>query len=655
MHPIRRRFAVLLGTALLALARTAQAQTPPANPMDAVRADQWDQAAAIAATDPDPVAAKLVRFYRLLAPGAASPAEIEAFIAANPDWPLGWLLEERRQQAILSEPDPAAVLAACARRPITQPGVLARCADAEADAGQAVQASHDARAAWAEGLNSGSDGFLTRWSGTLRAQDQLARFYHFAWAGRIGEAAAMRPRLAVNDQPMATAFLAMARGTADGAADLAALPADQRNGPLLMLAHARALRQAGDEDGAVALWAKDGAAAEQAAAGGVQGAPAGASARFWLERSILARDLLADGRAKDAYAVAAGHGALRGEMAADADFLTGFIALRFTHDPAAALAQFQALAASSRAAITQGRAQYWIGRAEAALGQDPRPAYARAVAWPTTFYGQMAALALDPDPMALARRIAALRDPAYTPAQALDFTGHEVVRAAALLAAWGDRRRAGTFLLRMGFLAADDADRSLTARLALGLGLPDIAVFTARHAGFEGSALPRAGWPLAATIPSDAGVDPALALGLIRQESSFDAGAVSPAGARGLMQLMPGTARLVAGRPVALAALTGDPGLNVALGTRYFAGLMARFGNAAPLAIAAYNAGPNRVDDWLAKNGDPRIGPVDMIDWIELIPFGETRNYVQRVLENTVIYRARLGKSAAPLNADWAK
>jgi len=151
-------------------------------------------------------------------------------------------------------------------------------------------------------------------------------------------------------------------------------------------------------------------------------------------------------------------------------------------------------------------------------------------------------------------------------------------------------------------------------------------------------------------------LDPAVSLGIMRQESGFDIAAISPSGARGLMQLMPATAQTVAkqiGVGTSLAALIADPAHNMALGTRYLQDLLDRFGGALPLAVAGYNGGPHRVDQWLAENGDPRVGPIDMIDWIELIPFNETRNYVQRVLENVVIYRARRGEATPTLLAQW--
>jgi soluble lytic murein transglycosylase len=170
--------------------------------------------------------------------------------------------------------------------------------------------------------------------------------------------------------------------------------------------------------------------------------------------------------------------------------------------------------------------------------------------------------------------------------------------------------------------------------------------------------LPDTGWPMPVTVP-DGTVPPAVGLGIMRQESSFDISAVSPSGARGLMQLMPGTAQATAHRlgvPPSLGALTTDAAYNVQLGTSYLRGLIDQFGGVLPLAIAAYNAGPNRVQEWLG-DFDPRagFGKLDMIDWIELIPFSETRNYVQRVIENIVIYQAKMHDPAPHPLARWLR
>jgi soluble lytic murein transglycosylase len=227
-----------------------------------------------------------------------------------------------------------------------------------------------------------------------------------------------------------------------------------------------------------------------------------------------------------------------------------------------------------------------------------------------------------------------------------------------MLVAWGEKRRAHAFLLRLQELAPEAASHALAGRLATLFGMPDLAVMIARRAGRGGVMLPQSGWPVPVSVP-DGPTPTAVILGVIRQESSFDTGVVSPVGARGLMQLMPATAAMLAkklGQFAPLPSLTSDPALNIQLGTAYLHDLISQFGGAVPLAVAAYNAGPNRVVDWLAGNGDPRgsqaSGPIDMVDWIELIPFDETRNYVQRVSENIMIYTVRQHDTAPLAMAD---
>ncbi len=642
----------LAGLALLASATAAPAQAPSdptGNPIPAIRADRWADAAAAVARHADPVTQKLVQYYRLLAPAAAAAPEIAEFMRLNPDWPGQALLERRRQDALAAEPDQAVALAQCALAPPSQANAMLRCADALALAGKTAEAAALARRTWVETISdAGIEAqFLRRWAGTVSADDEWARFQRLAWRDTAA-ASRQAPRLDAGRQPAAEARLALKRD--DAAADSAylALPAPRRDDPGMMLDRARYLRRVNRNADAVALWARAGADAQKAAPDQLAG--------FWSERHVLARKLLRDADPAGAYAVVAGHGQTAVEPLTDAEFLAGFIALRQLKDPARATRHFDALAQASKAAITQGRAQYWLGRSAAAAGKDPAEAYRRAAAWTTTFYGQMAAVTLGDDPAALAQRIRATRDPAWVPEVAQGFAGHEVVRAAAWLAAWGDAPRARVFLLRMDELAPIPAERALTAAFAVRVGLPDSAVFVARRVGRDGGMLPESGWPMPFEPPAD--FDAAVALGIMRQESSFDVGAVSPSGARGLMQLMPFTAREVAkklGIQTSLPALTSDTTHNMRLGTAYLRDMLARFGGSLPLAAAAYNAGPHRVDQWLAENGDPRTGPVTMLDWIELIPFNETRNYVQRVLENVTIYRAKRGDGTPTLQAQWGR
>src|SRR5271166_887292 len=639
---IRLRFA------LLALFATAPALAQQAEPIMAIRADRWADAQRAAAAYADPVATKLVTYYRLLGPGAATADEIADFMAQNPDWPNQALLERRRQEAIASEPDLASTLTQCDRNKLTLPQTMLHCAEALADAGRNADADQEAHRAWVAGI-ADEPGFLRRWSDAIGPDDQWERFQHFAWHDAAA-AARQLPRLDPTHRAAAETRLALQHDAPNAEALLAALPEPLRRDPGTMLDRARWLRRADRTADALALWQRAGEAAQRDASAEQLGG-------FWTERNLLARRLLHDGNAAGAYTLADQHGRITPDQILDAEFLAGFIALRRLNNPAAATRHFTTLTEQSKAAITQGRAHYWLGCALAAAGGDPKPEYQRAAAWATTFYGQLAALALGDDAAALARRISALRDPPYTRDQVLAFTDREVVRAAAMLVAWNDPPRARAFLLRMDELAPDSADRTLTARFALQVGLPDTAVFVARRMGRDGLSLPEAGWPVAAE-PPDGAVDPSVALGLIRQESSFDIAAVSPSGARGLMQLMPFTAQAVAkqiGAATSPVSLTADPAHNMRLGTAYLREMLDRFDNSLPLAAAAYNAGPHRVDEWLAENGDPRVGPIDMLDWIELIPINETRNYVQRVLENVVIYRARRGESTPTLLAQWTQ
>ncbi len=643
------RRAIVLATVLL----TAQLAGTPARAQDvmaAVRARSWPQADAAAAAYADPVARKLVLFYRLLTPQAASLAELDTFIASSPDWPMQAGLARRRDEALAAEPDDAAALAACGHPPALAIA-LARCAQASLRQNRAG-AEKFARAAWiaADPDPAWEANFLQGFGPEIGPEPNWRRFERLAWASPA-DAARVTSRLDGGDRQTAEAILALRRDDPRAADLVSAVPAARRQDPLLVLERLRWLRRAGRDAEALTLWATDGLAAEREAVDH--------RAPFWDERNILARRRLRDGDVSGAYALTSNTAQNAPEQVADAAFLSGFIALRKLADPARARRHFAALADVSKAALTQSRAQYWLARAAQAQGDEAEAGRALAAAadWPGTFYGQLAA-----GEEAAATRIAAARDPVWDREQALAFAGRELARAAAWLVAWGDPRRASTFLLRLPEIARDPVDLSLAAHLAAGFGMTDTAVTLARRAGRSGVVLLQAGWPVAAAIPSDLPaappVDAALTLGVIRQESSFDASTVSPAGARGLMQLMPATAAQVGrqlGVDAPLAALVGDPALNIRLGATYLAGVLQKFDGAVPLAVAAYNAGPSRVTDWLGAYGDPRTGAPEMIDWIELIPFTETRNYVQRVIENTVVYRVRLGEAPTSPLGRWPR
>ena len=607
--------------------------------MAAIHADRWAAADAAAAAYADPVVAKLATFYRLLSPGGGRLAEVTGFVEASPDWPHRAALLRRRDEAMPAEPDDALVARTCDGGTVVEPAALERCAAAYRQLGRAGDAAMAARKAF---VTSNPDpardaAWLSRWAGVIGPAEQRARFTELAWTDTAGATREL-PNMTPEDRAGPEALLALRRDDATAATLLAALSETTRVAPELMLETARWLRRANRDADAAGLWQVAGAGAERAA-------PVERLAAFWNERNILLRRRLKDGDAAGAYALADDTRQTAPEPAADAAFVAGWIALRQLADPARALPHFRGLAGMSRAAITRSRAEYWIGRtllaAQDATGA--RAAFAEAALFPNTFYGQLAALGLGDD-AALAARIRDRADPIWTPDQALALAAREPTRAAAYLVAWNEPRRAAAFLLRLTELGGEPADLALTGRLALGFGAPETAVAIARRAGREGVVLLGTGWPTPIEVPAATPVEAPLVLAISRQESSFDATTTSPVGARGLMQLMQATAAAEAkalGLQLSSIALQSDPAVNVRLGSAYLRGLLDRYAGSIPLAVAAYNAGPSRVDGWIAANGDPRDG-TDVVDWIEQVGFGETRNYIERVIENLVVYRALL-------------
>jgi soluble lytic murein transglycosylase len=270
-----------------------------------------------------------------------------------------------------------------------------------------------------------------------------------------------------------------------------------------------------------------------------------------------------------------------------------------------------------------------------------------------TFYGQLAAHELGDD--APPRP---LPEPVPDAAELSRFNSNEMVRAAQIFFELGDRDRGKAFLLHMAETAKTPTTFAMLATLAEANGRIDLGIAVAKRAIESGTPLMIHGYPVT-VIPSGGTAEHSLLFAITRQESAFEQEAVSRAGARGLMQLMPATASSVANKmqlPFSADRLTGDGLYNIVLGRAYLETLIEDFGGSYTLAIAAYNGGPRRVRQWLRDYGDPRGGSIDMVDWIEMIPINETRNYVQRVLENLQIYRGQIGRdSAFSLASDLAR
>jgi len=636
--------ALLLAPVLFSLALPAAAQ-PWANEsariagraaLAAASAGRWPDAQALA-VNADPMAAKLVQWMRLQVRGMATVDEIAAFMAANPDWPFRASLLARAEEVLPLMPSDGLVLRLYAH---DQPrGLPAAQVLADARLRQGTDPKPGLREAWRDLNAEATDEsiFLAQNAAILTPEDHQARFDRLAWNRQFAAAARVMPMLPPAARAAAEQRLALASERPGADAGLPARPTD-----LGMAAEwARFLRRKDRDAEAAAIW--------QAAEPLQRDVSAEGARAIWTERQVLSRKLLRLGDAAGAYRVAAQHGQPADSANLhEGEFLAGFIALRMLNDPAVAAQHFARLGQDSTSIITQSRAFYWRGRAAAAQGRaaEARAQFTEAASMPTGFYGQLAALALGETPLQLSARVTGVVPATPSAAAASAFLDKELARAVLTLADLGDTGRARTFLLRLEELAPDAATRVLTARLANSIGRPDHAVWVSRRAGIDGVMLMPEGYPTPYPATANGVVEPAFVYAITRQESNFDSSAVSPANARGLMQLLPGTAAQVArglGIPHQVAWLTTQPDHNMTLGAQYLADQIARFGNLA-LAAAAYNAGPRRVEEWLSTYGDPRIGSAaggtDMIDWLEQIPFTETRNYVQRVVENAVIYRA---------------
>ena len=619
---------------------------------DAFRAaarNNWSRAHRLARRADDPLGATVLLWWDYSSPGTrASFAEIARFIDEHPDWPDQRLLQINAESAMArGVSDADVVVWYRGRDPISRDGRL-RFADALLGAGQNNRATALVRTAWIEGTFNARELRETyrRYRKHLRPDDHVARLERLVWANHARSARRMYRYVDEGHQKLAEARLTL-RAYAGGVdRAIARVPRSLREDPGLVYERLRWRRKKGrDEDARVLL----------------QTPPEDLGPRpklWWRERVILARRALEDGLIDEAYALASGHGQTAASTYSEAEWLAGWIALRFLDDARGAFLHFERMHGAVTLPISRARAAYWAGLAAATFG-DPESSrlwYGKAAAYPGTFYGQLAITRIAaPDAPLIGAASAA------TGAPTLD--NHALFAAIRFLTFLGRDYLAESFYRRLSELARNEADHASISAFALSVGQPQESIRAAMHAARDGYVSVDRLFPLV-DVPfaqDDAALEHALVLSVIRQESRFDREARSRAGALGLMQLMPATARSLArrmGLSESSKRLTTNRTHNVALGSRYLSDMIERFGGSYLLAAAAYNGGPRNVARWIAANGDPRHDPeVDIIDWIEMIPLPETRNYVHRVLEGTQVYRWQLGgrPTASSLERDLAR
>lgn len=596
----------------------------------------------IAAID-DPLAAQLHQWMVFQSPDAMKDqshddfSALKEFIRGHKDWPLLDRLKASAEENIPSNLPGSVVIDWFNDYPPATTEGVDRYVGALIGAGQKEKAALVLDEWWSKALIPREDQkkIYRKYKDMIGRQANLRRLDALLLNKNYSNARAIAAVLGENYERLAEARIGLAENSGNVQALVAAVPKHLRDDAGLMYERLRWRRGRDMNDGMVEIFN------EPPDISDIQNPEA-----WWRERHILIRRYIETKDFRKAYALAKSHIQTTGFSYSQAEWMSGWLALRFLNMPAAALKHFQAFYDFVERPISRARGAYWIAKAYQSMGNGEEFERWMGIAaqTQTVFYGQLAALELSMD-----KKITGAPPPVLSAQDQSVMRRDELIRAALILHRAGFEFESKRFIdAYVGSKKTPQAYK-FAAELAAELKYYDQAVKIAKAASYEGMFLTAQAYPvindLLARATHGLNVEWALIHALIRQESLFDREAKSSAGARGLMQLMPATARITAkkmGMGYELSYLTQKPEYNIRLGASYIGELLDRYDRSYPLAIAAYNAGPGRVDRWLKENGDPRKREISFVDWIEMIPIYETRNYVQRVTEGLYIYRLRL-------------
>jgi soluble lytic murein transglycosylase len=603
--------------------------------IDLVRKNRQDEATSIAGSITDPLARKLVEWVILRSEdGTNDFSRYSAFINANPSWPSILLLRRRAEAALWQEPtDPQAVIAFFANdQPRSANGhfALARALLARGDVPHASAILHEA---WrGNAFSSDLEGQAREtFGGLITPADDAARMDARLYAEDEDAALRAARHLDAVAMAVAKARIAVIDQAGNAKSLLEAVPENARREPGYQFSRIQWLRRSDKIVEAAQLLLA--VAHDPERLGDVD--------QWWIERRLVARKLLDLGNTRLAYEVVDAAALPKDEnYRAERHFTAGWIALRFLREPGAALSHFARIAEGVTNPITLARAFYWQGRAAEALGreQDARSFYRQAAYYPTAYYGQLARAKLGLNEITLR----------MVPEPAPEHRTLEIARVFEILYAIDERDLLAAMAADLGENATDTAalvglagiaGRHHDARATLLIGKAALR----RGLPFERYAFPDFGIPEYQQIGPE--VEACVVYAIVRQESAFNPRVVSSANAIGLMQVTPAAGRDTAKRfnvTFDQRRLSQDVAYNAQLGTAELGNDIATWRGSYILAFVAYNAGPRRAKEWIEQYGDPRDPRIDPIDWIERIPISETRNYVQRVLENMQVYRALL-------------
>jgi soluble lytic murein transglycosylase len=639
--------------------------------IQAVGALQATRAQEIEARIQDPVARKLVRWYFLRHDGStASPAEIEDFRRANPDFPEQNALRQRAEEALLIRVgDPKEIKAHFEKTPPQTGAGFAALAAAHLGEGNRAKAQELTAKTWREhDLSLRAETILLNTLGGLLSEaDHKARLDRLLmkdirWPKERGDRASLvrrvLPYLSEPEQKKAQARLAVYLRQKDAAQAVTALPADAMTDWGVYFAVVQLNRRAGsdadDDDAAKAEGPAEDAGKLKEAWRLLLAAPADAAKLvspddWWVERRVSAYAALRTGQPKIAYDLVRQPGPLSVNALKDAHMLAGWIALRHLNDVKAAEGHFIAMRKAADGPISVAGAEYWLARTALALNDRPRADthFRKAMPYFDTFYGQLARQALEPSNAHM--RLSLPPEPSLEEQQR--FMARDAARAVIVARRAGIESLVRPYLAHLRFhLLNAPGEIALVAHLSHSLGDTQWSLRTAKAGLVKGHNLVNYAFPTHAFPnyqPLREPVETAFLLGIARQESEFNTSTLSGAGARGVLQVMPMTARHICRDyrvRCDIARLSSDAAYNSMIASAYIGDRMTDYAGSYIMTLAGYNAGPGRVRQWVREFGDPRSPDVDPIDWIERIPFEETREYVKKVLANIQVYRARIGQ-----------
>jgi len=592
-----------------------------------------------------PIAQSVARWSSLRQSDNLPFSAYASFLLAYPGWPGETALRRSAERQLESTPaSPTEVIRFFEAFPPLTPSGHAHRAFALLSAGRSGEARTAAQAAWAAGVMpvNVEQRLLSAFAGAFTPAEHDRRMEVLLGNDDTISAQRMMGLVSSARRPLFEARLAMQTRASDAASRLAGLGNGYDADPGLLIDRARWLRNRGDPLSARQLLAQP-----------RRPSAFPANPEKHMETLVaMARGAAADRQWTMAYQIASQIDTIypQGTDVSEKSFgerdeytnltwLAGTTALDRLNRASDAAAMFERYARASQSPQSQTKGLYWAARAATRAGnaERARALLEEAARHYDQYYGQLASERLGRALPAPAPQVAS----AASQADRAAFNSRPIVAALRYLGQAGRWRDQSDFVRTLAEQVRSDSDRQMAAQLGQEIGRPDLGVLVARRARADGSFdYKRSGFP-EVRVPGAQQRHWTIVHAIARQESLFDRQAVSSAGARGLMQLMPGTAREVSGRlgvPYNAGRLTSDPEYNVLLGSTYFASLLDQWGGNYPLAIASYNAGAGNVRRWVRENGDPRTSSVAMIDWIEQIPFFETRNYVQRVLENAVVY-----------------